>query len=245
MLTIVLDLDGTIVFPDEAEIAIPGRSRPTFISAETGDRLNRIGHRANLIIATARNGASVAGLCRALPEVAFGGFVLECGLVWRRRLADPFIQHHDREQLAICLRNHLIDWEHVPKYERMICTLAPSHIKDPQTHMQVLLREWNLEDQWQVHQERHKTFLYPQTLCKHSGLSRLGVDTIDIAAGDDIVYDRSFLEAARYPMCPQSSSEFLQTLVRGRDGFIGNREGHAAAHELLSRIEEMIDSDFS
>ncbi len=240
MLTVVLDLDGTIVFPEEAEIAIPGRSRPTFVSAETGSRLERIGQMANLVIATARHGASVAGLARALPNVRFAGFVLESGLVWRRCLTETIAPHNARDQLAERLKSHLEDWEHVSHYERMICALAPTTVVDPLAEMRQLLQQWELADVWQVHQERHKTFLYPQPLCKRSGLRRLGIETIDIAAGDDPIYDRSFLEAAHMPMCPRAAAEELHTLVRSRRGFIGSKEGHAAAHELLARMEERI-----
>lgn len=241
-MNVVLDLDGTIVFQEQAEVAIPGRSRPTFLAAETAKRLERISRKANLVIATARNGASVAGLVRGLPEVAFAGFVLESGLIWRREIADVAERLTQRDKLAERLRSHLPTWEHVPHYDRMICVLAPSTTHAPLEEIRELLATWELSSEWISHQERHKTFLYPRPLCKRNGLREIGCEQIDIAAGDDSVYDRSFLEAATFPVCPAESCAELKTIVRNRSGFVGTERSHAAAAELLEVIEARLDA---
>ena len=241
-MNVVLDLDGTLVFPEEAEIAIPGRSRPTFLATETAVRLERIARKANLVIATARNGTSVAGLVRGLPDVAFGGYVLESGLVWRHDIHEVIDRMPERDALAERLRDHLPDWEHVPHYDRMICVLAPHNISDPLDEIRQQMADWELSSSWISHQERHKTFLYPQPLCKRSGLRELGCEQIDIAAGDDSVYDRTFLEAAQFAVCPAESCTELQEIVRAQGGLVGTKRSHAAAVELLEVIEAWIDA---
>lgn len=241
-MNVVLDLDGTIVFPEEAEIAIPGRSRPTFLAAKTATRLERISRKANLVIATARNGASVAGLVRGLPNVTFRGFVLESGLVWRRAIHEIADRFRERDELAERLRCCLPDWEHVPHYERMICVLAPSSIDNPLRELQELIATWELSSEWMSHQERHKTFLYSRPLCKRGGLQQIGYERIDIAAGDDSVYDRSFLQVAKFAVCPLESCAELKDLVRAQGGYVGTERSHDAAAELLDIIEARIDA---
>ena len=138
---VVLDLDGTIVFPELAEIAIPGRSRPSYISSSTASLLEAVGANCNLYLATARNAVSVAQLVRTLPNVSFAGFVMECGLVWRANIDEPQREFAERERLCNALENQLPDWEHVAGYEQMICCIAPPPIENPTNRVMAIVKD--------------------------------------------------------------------------------------------------------
>lgn len=237
---VVLDIDGTIVFPEAAEIAVPGRTRSTFVAASTAALLESITPRCNLYLASARNAASVARLVRALPRVAFAGFVLECGLVWRSELHSVPSRPAARRPVVDMLRQRLRDWECVAGYEQMICCIAPRDAESPVEQLAAVLRHGNLAQSWRMHQERHKIFLYPDVLCKVSGLQNLGIGAIDFAAGDDVRYDFSLLSTARYPVTLSSADESLVQLVRSRGGFVATEAGHAGAAQMLSQLDRML-----
>lgn len=237
---IVLDLDGTIVFPEQAEISIPGRSRPTFIATSTAQWLGRIAQKCNLYLATARNAASVARVVNSLPNVSFAGYVLECGLVSRIDIHATPQPSQDRELLVALLQESLQNWECVAGYEQMVCFIAPSVIDNAPEVVCQLLAQQSLKTAWHVHQERQKTFLYPQILCKAEGLSKLGVSRIDFAAGDDLLYDGSMLAKSVYPLTLPSATEDLIKFVQSRKGFVATSGGHAGALQLLVEIDRHI-----
>ncbi len=235
-MNVILDLDGTIVFPEPAEIPIPGRSRATYLSAATADLLRQIGELSQLYIATARSAASVKRLVSSLPEVAFAGFVLECGLVQRSRIAAQSTA--SREQLALTshLKFALPDWEHVEGYEQMVCCIAPRSIPNPLEELKCCIQRSATAQAWLFHQERHKSFAYPAALCKVAGLQRLGVEQLDFAAGDDFRYDGSLLDRASYSLTLSSADPELIQQVTARAGFVTTESGHVGAVELLSEI---------
>lgn len=250
-MNVVLDLDGTIVFPQEAEIAIAGRSRPTFISAGSAHWLRDIGNRADLYVATARNQMSVVSLVRSIPQVRFAGFVLECGLVHRTQFESPLgttaatvdeadrldpALDEDRVRFLEHLQRKLIDWEFVPGYQRMICCIAPTSVSDPLAQIQRSAADFHTNTSWRFHQERHKTFASPARLCKATGLRQLGLCRWDYAAGDDFAYDHNMLEHATVPMTLPTADFDLVELVRSRGGFVTHETGHRGAEELLSEI---------
>ncbi|MCC9608605.1 hypothetical protein LOC68_09430 [Blastopirellula sp. JC732] len=231
----VLDLDGTVVFAEPAEIPIPGRSRCSYLSTATADWLKRIGAVSNLYIASARSAASVAGLVRALPQVRFAGFVLEGGLVCRADIFSPPKPAPAQVELAEKIASTYPDWDVVAGYEEMICCVAPSHI-DALPIVQQIASSHPSTSRWISHRERHKTFLYPAPLCKLAGLQRLGVEEIDFAAGDDEVYDQSLLASAKRCYTLQSAAPSIIELVQQRRGTLSTHTSHRGAAEILAHI---------
>ncbi len=237
---VVLDLDGTIVFPDPAEITIPGRSRATYLAASTAVLLESISKRCNLYVATARNAVSIAAMVRSLPAVRFAGFIVECGLVWRTNIHDPPIHSPVRYRFYENLIQSLPQWEFVDGYEQMICCIAPEHISHPADHAATIVTSFSPSVPWLVHQERLKTFFYPKQLCKVTGLANLGVGKVDFAGGDDFRYDYGLLAAASYPLALPSADEAIVQLVRARRGFVATSTVHAGATEMLEQISLLL-----
>ncbi|MBF0234276.1 MAG: HAD hydrolase family protein, partial [Desulfamplus sp.] len=78
---LVCDLDGTLLHAEQEAIAVPGRTRASFLSADAALLLAKISRIFPVVIATGRNAMSVHKLVRQLPDVEFSGFVLENGFV--------------------------------------------------------------------------------------------------------------------------------------------------------------------
>ncbi|MBF0468859.1 MAG: HAD hydrolase family protein [Desulfamplus sp.] len=78
---LVCDLDGTLLHAEQEAIAVPGRTRASFLSADAALLLAKISRIFPVVIATGRNAMSVHKLVSQLPDVEFSGFVLENGFV--------------------------------------------------------------------------------------------------------------------------------------------------------------------
>lgn len=258
--TVALDLDGTVVFSEPSaagSLEIPGRSRSTYMSAESGRLLTRLSLRSNLILATARHAQSVWGLVRQLPEARFAGFVMECGWVTRSELsatpeksAAPETSSQNEPWVSE-LAQRLPGFEVVPGYEVLVCCVPqgdqPSDElgEDAQAafvrqSFEHVMHSGGWGEVRRLHQERHKTFLYPieaegaPPVTKLSGIRRLGVRNLHIAAGDDAVYDLDMLQAAKFPLgLPNADPTVLEFLTEHPNGRVLKQNGHAGAEELL------------
>lgn len=243
-MSVALDLDGTLVFPNQSghassDLVIPGRSRPTYMSRETADWLLELAKRSNLYLATARHARNVWGLVRQLPEVDFRGFVCEGGLVQYSSLREEAIRARPSRQalwLRECISARFPSWTLVDGYEQIVCCLGDVAPALARQSMGDLLEVARLEQagltDWQVHQERHKTFLYPHRPNKLAGLSRLGAGKLLCAAGDDSTYDLDMLRAAQIPVAPSTAD--LQVLQEARQrGYVSMRAAHAGAVDIL------------
>jgi len=238
----VLDLDGTIVFAEPAEIAIPGRSRCSYISAATAHWLERIGDLCSLYIASARNADSVAGLVRALPQVRFAGFVLEGGLVHRVDVFGQPNRSPAQVELSDAIASEHPDWELVKGYEQMICCIASSPSDSLECVRRIALSRASTIA-WKSHRERHKTFFYPSPLCKLAGLRQLGVKDINFAAGDDEIYDATFMADAERCYAPRSASPGIIQLVQERRGTLVASPSHRGAVEILEQIHRHMSAN--
>lgn len=234
-MNVVLDIDGTVVFTEEAEIPIPGRSRHSYLSAKAASLLAEISNHSELYLATARSAARVTGLVSRLPNVKFAGFVLEGGLVSRHDIYARPAPHGAQRTLSRLIADQHPEWEVERSYEQMVCCVASSH-PDPLRRVRELTAANEATRLWLSHSERHKTFVYPETLCKRIGLRNLGVQTIDFAAGDDAIYDASLLRAAAYPCTSMSADASIVSLVRQRGGWVSSKRSHEAAVDLLEHI---------
>lgn len=244
-MNVAIDLDGTIVFAEAAEIAIPGRSRYSYLSKKSGDLLAHLSQACRLYVATARNASSVRTLSALLPNVRFSGFIMECGHVCRKDVCTIFQSSNERHGLQQLLKSKLVDWDFVDGYEQIICAVPSASTTDAPFSLRKLLLEHPSFSRWLVQTERHKTFLFPSISCKLSGLRSMGVDVLDIAAGDDQNYDASMLSAAILPCTLESADESLVSLVRQRNGLVIDGRSHAGAEALLQRIIERVGPEMS
>ncbi len=237
---VVLDLDGTIIFSEQAEILIPGASGGCYVAQTTVSLLESISAQCHLHIASVRRASSVAGLVQALPNVRFAGYVLEGGLVSRTDISASPEVCAVRERISRHLQAEFRDWRHVDGYEKMICCIAPSSVINPLSRVSDSLHRLAPTPFPLIEQERHKTFISPTVLCKFAGLQRLGVTRIDVAAGDDERYDRSLLASADYPLTFATSAASLVEFVKNRGGYVASEAGHRGAEEVLTRIRQWL-----
>lgn len=238
---VAIDLDGTILFPSEAEICLPGRSRNSYISQANADALVKIGNACNLYIATARNGTNVAKLLSLLPPIKFAGFVFEGGLVDRHSIDDAVVICPLKRKVELQLEQYSPDWASIPGYEKLICLLPGSHsqgsLRDVTAKKVYAAFETN---DWSVHRERNKIIGYRQPLLKFHGLKRLGVSQLQIAAGDSRHYDKELLNAAALPMTLPTACAAIRKIVSRKNGFQSAAISHRGASEILNRILQVI-----
>lgn len=250
---IAFDLDGTLVFSTPSSrgssVEIPGRSKSTFMSREVADRLVDLCQIANVYLATARHAVSVKGLVEQFEGAPFAGFVLECGWVACHELSLASKDAQCRSEIQV-LAEALPHFQIVPDYQQLLCCIgrddANLSLEAQESQRQTVLAallEIGWQSKWDVHQERHKTFLYPRVAqsdvapSKWTGLQSLGVQSLHIAAGDDQDYDRALLEAAKWPMTLPTADSSILELVDHRRGFIATAKGHEGASQLLQTVQ--------
>lgn len=110
---LVCDLDGTLLHSQEASIAVPGRTRASFLSEGAAQLLANISRIFPLVIATGRNAVSVNNLVKQLPDVIFSGFVLENGFVVKQKIDDKIEHNSEWDRVAALFP----EWERLPFYE--------------------------------------------------------------------------------------------------------------------------------
>lgn len=230
---LVVDLDGTLLHPEPAAIAVWGRSGYRYMSGETAALLARLARTLPVVIATGRNGQSVARLTQALFDLPFAGFVLENGLVARDRPecgARP-------EPCWDRLYERLDGWERLRGYERCLGLIYPPELSDPQAVVAEHLDRIGLA-RCHLYQERHKLFVYRKVPCKYQGLAALNLDPF-IALGDG-TNDLTLLEQSAHPMTLCAAHPRVRELVAARQGYCSRRTGHAGAKALLHQAERVI-----
>lgn len=241
-MNVAIDLDGTVLFAESSAIAIPGRSRASYLSNYTASLLVQLSQLCNLYIATARNASSIRVLLTRIPDARFAGFVMECGHVCRADLESIFPVSNERNALVQLLKWKFADWEVVDGYEQIICIVASASCDDATSDVKQLLLEHPQFSGWKVQAEGHKTFLYPSNSCKMSGLRSIGVDILDVAAGDAQIFDFSMLSAAILPCTLESADESIISLVRHQNGLVIAGNTHGGAEVLLRKIIDHVNT---
>lgn len=236
---VVCDLDGTLLFPNRAEIPVPGRSGISFMARSTAILLARISRQFPLVIATGRNAASVINLVCQLPDVRFTGFVLENGFVVKKRIEDTV--HHDPAWESLAAR--FPPWERLPGYENCLGLIPPVQDMDTAKDLaENLLKQ--LRFKGIVYRENRKIFVYPAQVNKMRGLTKLGIHPF-IALGDEI-NDMEMIQEATWVAVPSSAATKIKRLAEARNGFCSSATSHKAAQEMLvfaiKKLHGKIDS---
>ncbi|MBF0112968.1 MAG: HAD hydrolase family protein [Desulfamplus sp.] len=240
---IVCDLDGTLLHGIRAKIAVPGRTRSSFLCKDAALLLKKIGQILPIVIATGRNANSVYKLIRELPDVRFSGFVLENGFVVKNSVDDratykPNLQNHQKNQVDWDKIAALFpDWERLPFYEN--CAgfvfnfntneINSMSINEKAKYAQKILKQNGYN--YPVYKEKRKVFIYLGNVDKTKGLALLGVNSY-IAIGDG-ENDIELLHKSSCPITLKSGCFKLQKIVEQKNGFCSIKQGHQAAVEML------------
>lgn len=229
---VAVDLDGTLLHPSPAGIAVPGRTTAQYMSHETARRLASLSRRLPVVIATGRNGASVAGLVRQIPEVRFAGFVLENGMVARRDL-DHAVPIPDPWP---AIMERLPGWERLPGYEKTLGLLIPPGTDRPIALAAKTLRRAGTTGR--LYREGRKLFVYPRPLNKMAGLRALKLTPFVVLG--DWLNDLGMIRASRHAGTPESAHLLVRRTVAERGGFVAKASGHDGAVALLVWAERMV-----
>ena len=128
MKALIVDLDGTLLHEEPAEIPVLGKSGYRYMSRKSADILTEISAYLPVVIATGRNALSVGRLTKQLEHISFSGFIMENGLIARKSL---YREDEKKEDEWDELYDMLPGWERLEGYENCLGMIFPSHIKDP------------------------------------------------------------------------------------------------------------------
>ncbi len=236
MKVLVVDLDGTLLHAEPEEISVRGRSGYRYMSKGTGAILARIGEILPVVIATGRNAQSVGRLVEHLGHVRFNGFILENGLVARKRLQI----HGAGKDAWAAVMEVLPGWDRLDGYENCLGVIPPPWIQDPSA---VLEEALSLAGKTGcLYPERHKLFVYPSLPSKLAGAGSLGIEPY-IVLGNDL-NDLDILDAASHCATLISAHEQVRQRVRDKGGYCSPLSSHAASENLLSWVVETVLADF-
>ncbi len=218
---VVIDLDGTILHAEPAEIGVWGRTAYRYLSRPVADRLAQLSHRAPVILATGRHARSVAGLVSQLPEVNFAGFVLENGEHSTNDLASDTETDARWDELFW----KLPDWTRLDGFKRCLGVIPPPGFPEPDEVLTKLLN-----GNGHLWRDGKKRFLYHAEPSKARGVRALGFE-IFLALGNE-TNDLDLLEAAVHVGAPSDSHPDIRALVARRGGFESSTS-HGGSVELL------------
>jgi hydroxymethylpyrimidine pyrophosphatase-like HAD family hydrolase len=227
-LVLAIDLDGTLLHPEPAEISVWGRTRHQYLSLSAAKLLAEISKFAPVVIATARHAKTVENLVQQLPEVDFRGFVCENGLVHRSTLQSLKPFECDWSDIIELLP----EWHRIDGYERCLGLIPPRTINHPHAILKKALFDTGTEGY--VYVDGHKIFVYPTRPDKSRGIKALGYVSF-IAAGNDL-NDFEMLSEAQYTATLSSAHPKVRTLVEHRQGYCTLLDSHAGTIDLLDHI---------
>lgn len=239
---LVCDLDGTLLHSQQEAIAVPGRTRSSFLSENAALLLAKISRIFPVVIATGRNARSVDKLVSQLPDVRFSGFVLENGFVVREKIDDKITISSQWERVAALFP----DWERLPFYENCAGFIFSSGKADSQINRvdiesraqyaeKILIRSgYN----YLVYKEKRKLFIYSGSVDKMRGLALLGVHPY-IAMGDGS-NDLEMFQQSDCPVGLISGAPELKEIVIQKNGFCSMQSSHSATCEMLEFAYEKI-----
>ena len=229
---LVVDLDDTLLHDEPEAIAVQGRSGFRYLSATAANLLRQISSSLPPVIATARNAQSVKRLVDQLPEVRFGGFVMENGLVARTRVLSTVRRSNPWQTIA----DTLSDWEQLRGYESCLGLIPPRSLRDAKEILAEVLLKSGLPGQ--IYVDRHKLFIYPCMPGKLTGVRSLQFQPW-VALGDGL-NDLETLRASRYVATLSTADEAIKRLVILKGGYCSPRTSHAATEDLLSWVLKVI-----
>lgn len=259
---IVCDLDGTLLHGQQETIAVPGRTRASFLSENAASLLGQISQIFPVVIATGRNANSVHKLVSQLPRVSFSGFVLENGFVVKNRIVGgindgietghcchvDFANSHNREIKSVTDWDKIAalfpDWERLPFYENCAGFIFPfdqNEIDTMAINIKVKLAQKVLaenEYNYPVYKEKKKIFIYPGDVDKMRGLAFLGFHPyISIGDGSN---DLQMMQQSTVAITLDSADPELKEIVRKKNGFCSMQREHDATCEMLEFAYSMV-----
>ncbi len=226
--TLSVDLDGTLLHSEPEVIPVRGKSGFRYLSERAAQLLIKISRIMPVVIATGRNALSVKKLTVQLPDVRFGGFVLENGFVVKRSL-DSESRLENKWDFMIDL---LPDWERLPGYENCIGLIPPENRKNPGNIVRQILQETGKTGY--VHSEPRKIFIYPGTPNKMSGLHRLRVHPYATMGND--LNDLQMMKDSSCPVTLSAACIPIKNIVKEKNGYCSALSSHAATEDMLAWI---------
>lgn len=244
---LAVDLDGTLLHPEPAELAIPGLSGIQYMSRTTADLLREIARFLPVIIATGRNAHSVGRVLDHLSGISFQGFVLENGLLTRPRLipksgpsdsVSPDSPTRQDPWEPICRR--LPHWRRLHDYENCLGLVFPESEAFPRTAVETALAEAGIVGH--IRCETRKLFVYPTRPSKRVGIRAFNVDPF-IVLGDEW-NDIDLLEVSPHPGTLASAHPDVRRRVRYKGGYCSRWSSHAGTEDLLRWAADIARSAF-
>ncbi|MFV9646332.1 MAG: hypothetical protein ACNYWU_10970 [Desulfobacterales bacterium] len=232
-----VDLDGTLLYAEPEIIPVRGKSGFRYLAESAAQLLIKISKIMPVVIATGRNALSVKRLTVQLPNVRFGGFVLENGFVVKGSL-DCESRLENEWDFIIDL---LPDWERLPGYENCLGLIPPENRNDPINVVRQILGETGKAGY--VYSESRKIFIYPGVPNKMSGLHRLRIHPYATLGND--LNDLQMLKNSSCPVTLSAACVQIKNIVKEKNGYCSSLSSHAATEDMLAWTYNKLQTDFS
>jgi hydroxymethylpyrimidine pyrophosphatase-like HAD family hydrolase len=231
---LVVDLDGTLLHPEQEAIAVPGRVSCRYLSQTSANLLAEISKLIPIVIATARNAQNVKQLVQQIPDVCFCGFVTENGLVAKFHLDETPIANSNWNAVTDLLPN----WSKLTGYENCLGLIAPKNFENSDKFLRKILFENDIPGY--IYLDGHKIFIYPSMPSKLKGIQFLNFFPL-ITLGNDL-NDLDMLNASPYTATLSTAHEEVKEVVNHKGGYCSSLNSHAATEELLLWTYELVAS---
>lgn len=238
MNALVVDLDGTLLHPEPAEVPVPGHSGVQYMSGETAARLAALSRKIPVAVATGRNARSVSRLVSQLDAVRFQGFVLENGLAARHTLDPAPKSDVESNDAWADIARFLPEWIRLTGYETCLAMIAPPDVPDPRSYLKSRLTASHPDAH--LYREGRKMFVFPRLPSKLSGVRTLNLAPY-IVLGDE-TNDLDLVAAARHAGVPATAHDAVKQCAAENGHYCSPEHSHAAAIDLLKWAENRIQS---
>jgi hydroxymethylpyrimidine pyrophosphatase-like HAD family hydrolase len=227
----VVDLDGTVLFPEERPQAlmIKGRRRDSFMAAETLEALQGW----EIIIATGRSISSALSIRAIMEErgLKIIGVVAENGGAIITQDTRTLTSSIWQEEINIL---HARTTLHLSDFSTCLALLKPS----PEELSE--LRSFLSQDHYLL-QDGNKTFIFEKGIGKRQALEvLLGDELLSCCGLGNDINDLDWLEVVGIPASPGGVIQEVESLVLSRQGIVANNKGHDSIPEIIEIMKSRI-----
>lgn len=252
-LNLILDLDGTLLhteFSPDA-VAIPGRTRNSYLAISTITALARLSRRFRVVLATGRSMAAANPITCAMKErnVIIGGLVLEDGaLVGSENGLVPLRPGGDLEAMRTTVDSaRTNDW---PAFEWQwdfhACLVARAAGADESGALAGLISGAALSifPDLRCARDGRKVYLMHRLTHKWAGLKALlGEDAARSVGVGDGCNDLCWLSMIADPITLAGAAPEVMAAVNAAGGWISPLDQHAGILHILEAISDYAEDD--
>lgn len=243
---LILDLDGTLLHPERLPdaLAVPGRTRNSWLGQATLRSVARLAPSHTLVLATARSWLASEVVFEALAAAGAppAGLVMEDGGQWGApgalRALEP-TRDWAAVQRAMVADGAPAEWLWQRDFLHCLVVHAGTPARARAWAPQVLAMAAQHADRLKVHTDGSKVYVTGAEAHKANALrALLGTDFERARGIGDGANDLCWLPRVAYPATLAGANPAVRAAVRAQGGYVSAQRGHAGIVEILDALDE-------